>query len=45
MIGSSHLCDPLETYNRYVNHGQPPGADVAAIADVGSIRRNLVFTI
>lgn len=30
---------------RYVNHGQPPGADVAAIADVGSVRRNLVFTI
>ncbi|XP_021862194.1 uncharacterized protein [Spinacia oleracea] len=30
---------------RWVNHGQPPGADVAAIADVGTIRSNLVFTI
>lgn len=30
---------------RWVNHGQPPGADVAAIADVATIRPNLVFTI
>ncbi|XP_021751529.1 uncharacterized protein LOC110717190 [Chenopodium quinoa] len=30
---------------RWVNYGQPPGADVAAIADVGTIRSNLIFTI
>ncbi|XP_074292416.1 uncharacterized protein LOC141619286 [Silene latifolia] len=30
---------------RLENHGHPPGADVAAIADAGTIRQNLVFTI
>ncbi|PON59094.1 hypothetical protein PanWU01x14_162130 [Parasponia andersonii] len=30
---------------RWVNHGQPPGADVAAIADAGAIRAEVVYTI
>lgn len=30
---------------RWDNHGHPPGADVAAIADVGTMRSNQVFTI
>ncbi|KAH7560656.1 hypothetical protein JRO89_XS10G0063100 [Xanthoceras sorbifolium] len=30
---------------RWVNHGQPPGANVAAIADAASIRPEVVYTI
>ncbi|KAF4387287.1 hypothetical protein F8388_016696 [Cannabis sativa] len=30
---------------RWVNHGQPPGADVAAVADAGTIRKEVVYTI
>ncbi|XP_024025228.1 uncharacterized protein LOC21398426 [Morus notabilis] len=30
---------------RWVNHGQPPGANVAAIADAGAARTEVVYTI
>ncbi|XP_057515139.1 uncharacterized protein LOC130796775 isoform X2 [Amaranthus tricolor] len=30
---------------RWVNHGQPPGADVAGIADVETLKPNLIFTL
>ncbi|GKA65413.1 hypothetical protein Tco_0765120, partial [Tanacetum coccineum] len=30
---------------RWVNHGKPPGADVAGIADAASIRPQVIFTI
>ncbi|KAL5566668.1 hypothetical protein UlMin_029832 [Ulmus minor] len=30
---------------RWTNHGQPPGANVAAIADAGAIRTQVVYTI
>ncbi|XP_043813810.1 uncharacterized protein LOC110617993 isoform X2 [Manihot esculenta] len=30
---------------RWLNHGQPPGGDVAAIADAGTIRPEVVYTI
>ncbi|XP_038999031.1 uncharacterized protein LOC120124416 [Hibiscus syriacus] len=30
---------------RWENHGRPPGADVAAIADAGRIRTEVVYTI
>uniref|UniRef100_A0A2P2JD22 Uncharacterized protein LOC105648304 n=1 Tax=Rhizophora mucronata TaxID=61149 RepID=A0A2P2JD22_RHIMU len=30
---------------RWVNHGRPPGADVAAIADATTIRAEVVYTI
>ncbi|XP_050369667.1 uncharacterized protein LOC126787803 isoform X2 [Argentina anserina] len=30
---------------RWVNHGQPPGADVAAIANGASIREDVIYTI
>ncbi|XP_059665324.1 uncharacterized protein LOC132311439 [Cornus florida] len=30
---------------RWVNHGRPPGADVAAIADAATIRPEVVFTV
>ncbi|XP_059429925.1 uncharacterized protein LOC132163594 isoform X2 [Corylus avellana] len=30
---------------RWVNHGRPPGANVAAIADAGTIRTEVVYTI
>lgn len=30
---------------RWENHGRPPGANVAAIADAGTIRSEVVFTI
>ena len=31
--------------NRWVDHGQPRDADVAAIADVASFRTEIVYTI
>ncbi|KAL6966568.1 hypothetical protein U1Q18_032348 [Sarracenia purpurea var. burkii] len=30
---------------RWVNHGKPPGANVAAIADAGIVRPEVIFTI
>ncbi|XP_057480828.1 uncharacterized protein LOC130767820 isoform X2 [Actinidia eriantha] len=30
---------------RWVNHGRPPGANVAAIADAGVVRPEVIFTI
>ncbi|KAM3741212.1 hypothetical protein ACB098_08G158500 [Castanea mollissima] len=30
---------------RWVNHGQPPGANVAAIADAATVRTEVVYTI
>ncbi|KAK6925580.1 hypothetical protein RJ641_007299 [Dillenia turbinata] len=30
---------------RWVNHGRPPGANVAAIADAGTVRSEVVFVI
>ncbi|GAB2277041.1 hypothetical protein Dimus_011750 [Dionaea muscipula] len=30
---------------RWIDHGHPPGTDVAAIADAASIKRGVVFTI
>ncbi|XP_058078249.1 uncharacterized protein LOC131226656 isoform X2 [Magnolia sinica] len=30
---------------RWINHGQPPGGDVAAIADAETIRSDVVFTV
>lgn len=31
--------------NRWINHGRPPGGDVAAIADASTIRPDVVFTV
>lgn len=31
--------------SRWLNHGKPPGADVAAIADAAAIRPQVIFTI
>lgn len=30
---------------RWLNHGRPPGANVAGIADAGTVRREVIFTI
>ncbi|KAM1256073.1 hypothetical protein ACFX1Q_030234 [Malus domestica] len=30
---------------RWINHGQPPGANVAAVADAASIRTDVIYTI
>jgi len=35
----------LQTWNRWENHGRPPGADVAAIVDAATIRPDVVYTI
>lgn len=35
----------LQKSNRWLNHGKPPGANVAAIADGATIRPEVVFTI
>ncbi|XP_063940646.1 uncharacterized protein LOC108203100 isoform X2 [Daucus carota subsp. sativus] len=29
----------------WINHGRPPGANVAAIADVGTVKPNILFTV
>lgn len=31
--------------SRWTNHGRPPGANVAAIADAGGVKPDLVFTL
>ena len=31
--------------NSWINHGRPPGANVAAIADVGTVKPNILFTV
>lgn len=29
----------------WINHGKPPGANVAAIADVGTVKPDILFTV
>lgn len=33
------------TGNRWRNHGQPPGANVAAVVDAASFRPEVIFTV
>lgn len=35
----------LLAWNRWINHGQPPGANVAEIADAAILRAEVIFTI
>lgn len=41
----SYEISDLKIFIRWINHGHPRGGDVVAIADAGTLRPEVIFTV